>query len=367
MKNYLLKWMRCNLTLLFFFILIETCKADTTEDSNILEVAKRNLLCREKEYLKSAPLSENLKNFIKRFKRKARLLQLEKLKANKGNASELAMRRVRVADDSDTSISQESTTLVSTSHVSKSSLPSSSVQSSESSTTLQNNGHSSSAGTTNSGPSTESTNQSSLVSSCKNGDDDKSGELVTDEYDTDSEETTTQKKELLGKVMKDVQELIRYENAAKTSEGDASLCNITGDWDSFAGGMQIRFFNRFHPQAPNVKIVPQEPPMNGFLTESSWNATSLVPFKHSSLVALTAVSNKGKKIANFLGECRICEGSESITGHWMVRRRSKNCKDREEANTFISDVLRKNNVRKLRKEHLNQVSTSSNLDADLSE
>ncbi|CAG9864715.1 unnamed protein product [Phyllotreta striolata] len=298
--------------LCFSLLTIETKRPER----EIIERAKRHLLQREKEYLKSQPLSENLRKFIEKFKRKAR--------------------KTRSAGDA-SSTSTASTTI-------------SSYSSSTSSSTKFVNQSESSASTT------QSLNDSST---CTAGDYDK---IETDDYELDQEETTTQRKELLGKVMKDVQELIRYENAAKTSEGDASLCNITGDFDSFAGGMQIRFYSRLHPNNPTVKIVPQDPPTNGFLAEGTWNATSMVPFRHSSLVAITAVSNKGKKIANFLGECRICDGAESITGHWMIRRRSKNCKDREEANSFVSDVLRRNNARTWRKQHLNQVSTTDNVD-----
>ncbi|KAL1518224.1 hypothetical protein ABEB36_001882 [Hypothenemus hampei] len=56
------------------------------------------------------------------------------------------------------------------------------------------------------------------------------------------------------------------------------------------------------------------------------------------------------------GECRICEGTEMITGDWLVGRTSTDCRDQKAAHSFISDIFRRNNVEPLRKEHLEKVS-----------
>ncbi|CAH1973426.1 unnamed protein product [Acanthoscelides obtectus] len=56
-------------------------------------------------------------------------------------------------------------------------------------------------------------------------------------------------------------------------------------------------------------------------------------------------------MCNVTGECRVCENQESITGSWMVGRKSRSCKDREETHQFFTDVLRKNNVRELQAAH----------------
>lgn len=161
---------------------------------------------------------------------------------------------------------------------------------------------------------------------------------------------------ILGKVIKDIKELVTFEKKSRP-QGEASLCNVTGDWDSFAGGMQIRVSFGFGipSKSPKISLVTLEPPREGFLTDNNWNATGIAPFPNSSMISFTVVSTTTKKLAMFLGECRICEGAESITGFWMLRRRSKNCKDREEANAFFSDVLRKNNVRRLQHEHLDEL------------
>lgn len=58
----------------------------------------------------------------------------------------------------------------------------------------------------------------------------------------------------------------------------------------------------------------------------------------------------------FLGECRVCDGSETITGDWLVGRTSSDCKDQKASHSFVSDVFRKNNVETLREAHMKKMS-----------
>ncbi|KAJ8919947.1 hypothetical protein NQ315_006476 [Exocentrus adspersus] len=162
----------------------------------------------------------------------------------------------------------------------------------------------------------------------------------------------------LNKVLNDVQDLISYEKEGKsTGNNEGAMCTVIGDWDTNAGGMQLQISLRNESlNSPKVEVVEQEPAAEkGFLRACQWNITSYMPFNHSSLMILTAVSDKS--VASFIGDCRICQGAETITGSWMVARRSADCKDRQQTHSFFSDVMRKSNIRRLQKEHLDELST----------
>ncbi|KAJ8950635.1 hypothetical protein NQ318_010834 [Aromia moschata] len=173
---------------------------------------------------------------------------------------------------------------------------------------------------------------------------------------------TTRNKEYLDKVIEDFQELISHEKE-ETYSNEGAPCSVVGDWDSDAAGMQIRIQHcSSSPNGPHkltVKLVEREPPKeDGLLCSGQWEISGQEPFNHSSLVVLTAVSKKSKKVISFIGECRICDGAETISGNWMEGRSSRNCKDRLGTHSFHSDVLRKNNVRKLQRTHLQELTTT---------
>ncbi|CAH1098886.1 unnamed protein product [Psylliodes chrysocephalus] len=346
MTDYSVILIRYNLIIILFLIIFtDSLLQSGYEDENIMKIVKRNLLCREKEYLKTRPLSENLKSFIRRVKRENKY---SKVKRNRGSIQDnmyvlrggdiIPLKQLNVRDTGEyKDITQKGDNVLQGKFtvvpliVPRENASTDDVQTTciydEENTTI----------------STTATANISAI------------EKVTDEYDMVPVEATT-KGELLGKVIKDIKELVTFEKKSRP-QGEASLCNVTGDWDSFAGGMQIRVSFGFGipSKSPKISLVTLEPPREGFLTDNNWNATGIAPFPNSSMISFTVVSTTTKKLAMFLGECRICEGAESITGFWMLRRRSKNCKDREEANAFFSDVLRKNNVRRLQHEHLDEL------------
>ncbi|XP_057655135.1 uncharacterized protein LOC130893231 [Diorhabda carinulata] len=355
----------------FFLHSFESFAISNDKDElSILQRAKRNLLCKEKEYLKNQPMSEQLRKFISRYKRKAKIPKsrikhdIEDMYVlDNGNIVPLNQIKIRNVNEEYYTSSQASTqqwkftvlpvilpktrdscstvsTVESTSPVTTFSITTPSETTSIISATI------------------DDTNTSSKIHKTTTKTEEKTEESYVESDDENIPSEVTTKGKLLSKVIQDVQELIKFENQPKT-EGELGTCNVTGDWDSYAGGVQIRISPNSNPKTPKIEIVPREPPMDGFLNGTIWNVTALAPFPHQSLISITAVSAKGKKIANFLGECRICEGAESIAGYWMLRRKSKNCKDREEANSIISDVLRKNNVRLLQKQHLASIDKST--------
>ncbi|XP_018567733.1 uncharacterized protein LOC108908245 isoform X2 [Anoplophora glabripennis] len=118
----------------------------------------------------------------------------------------------------------------------------------------------------------------------------------------DSTSTKSQNMKFLNKVLSDVQELISYEKEGKSSgSNEGAMCTIVGDWDSKVGGMQLQIAARNESRrSPTVELVQQEPKAeSGFLKTGKWNITTLMPFNHSSLIMLTAISEKS--VASFLG------------------------------------------------------------------
>ncbi|KAJ8944308.1 hypothetical protein NQ314_009498 [Rhamnusium bicolor] len=263
-------------------------------------VAKRSLLLKEHEFLKVKPLSNEMKSFISKYKRKAE----DNIGGDTRYEDEKSNQNER--DEDEKSPNQEEIVSV---------------------------------------PAPQTTLTTSVATMMPN--------------------TPYTKKQndaaFLNKVLQDVQELVKYEKEGKSLSNEGSLCNVMGDWDSDAGGMQLRIdAGNNTSRTPDIKLVEREPQVEGgFLCDGRWNITGHLPFNHSSVMILIAVSNRRKRVATFIGECRICEGTETITGDWMVGRGSRNCKDRQESHTFFSDVLRKNNIRPLQKAHLKEITPTS--------
>ncbi|CAH1174187.1 unnamed protein product [Phaedon cochleariae] len=333
----------------------------TMKREELLNIIKKNFLSREKEYLKKQPLSDDLKSFIQRVKRRA---NPPKKRDSFQNADTEHMYVVHNGD------------IVPLSDIKDRGLESNFIESNGDVTLDDRQFPSVNENVTETCEETPrgtfaalaletSTKVTKRITDGSDGHG-SATEEQSEESDSDSpNESTTANVKLLSKVIKDVEDLIKYQNDAKPTS-ETTLCNVTGDWDSYAGGMQLRIYLRENTHNPKVRIVPREPPMEGFLSATKWNVTALVPYRHSSMIAIMAVSQKGRRIAAFIGECRVCEGDETISGNWMVTRRSKSCKDREEANTFISDVLRKNNIRRLQAAHLSEI-TSSTAESDISD
>lgn len=83
MTDYSVILIRYNLIIILFLVIFtDSLLQSGYEDENIMKIVKRNLLCREKEYLKTRPLSENLKSFIRRVKRENKY---SKVKRNRGS------------------------------------------------------------------------------------------------------------------------------------------------------------------------------------------------------------------------------------------------------------------------------------------
>ncbi|ENN78380.1 hypothetical protein HUJ04_003977 [Dendroctonus ponderosae] len=184
-------------------------------------------------------------------------------------------------------------------------------------------------------------------------------ETVVDNLIDDKLKSTSESTEL-NRVLEDVQNLIVASKKGKGSSKEGALCNVSGYWDSDAGG--ISFHIKKTDSETEIAMRSTEPPSeDGFIAQDKWNATARIPFSQSSQIIITLTAYKGRRVALFLGECRICDGSETITGDWVLGRTSSDCKDQKAAHSFISDIFRKNNIEKLREAHIKKISTMTTI------
>ncbi|XP_074038479.1 uncharacterized protein [Leptinotarsa decemlineata] len=393
MKIRSTKWVKYKILITILLAAITlACQASDTKNTDLLKIVKRNLLAKEREYLKSKPMSEDLRDFIRKMKKRSKFKrELDKKHlyvVKDGNIVPLSNIKTRDADlsfdngEQDTvggkytvipliipfhdilsecdegivnkrATKDEETTLLSTTKLIPTTLTESTLT--EPTSTEPTSTEPTSTEPTSTEPTSIETTLMTTTSRKTTTVSEPEEDSTDDFFEGTHAEVTTKSDKLLSNVIK---ELMQFESETRPSP-ETSLCNVSGDWDSYAGGVQIRIIPKNSPHRPKVKVVPREPPMEGFLSTYTWNVSAWVPFKQASLIALTAVSNHVKKLATFIGECRICEGVETISGNWLMQRRSKSCKDREVAHTIISDVLRRNNIRKLQHDHLVEISASS--------
>ncbi|XP_076264344.1 uncharacterized protein LOC143198755 isoform X3 [Rhynchophorus ferrugineus] len=154
----------------------------------------------------------------------------------------------------------------------------------------------------------------------------------------------------LNKVLEDVENLINSQKKGR-SPNEGALCNVVGYWDSRASGMN--FHIKKTDSGDEITAVRSEPAVeDGFMIGEHWNVTAQIPFEQKAQVIISAVSRKDRRILLFVGECRICEGGETITGDWIVSRPSSGCKDQKASHAFFADIMRKNNIETLREDHL---------------
>lgn len=338
---------------------VKTRPVSNTEQNNKLyEISKRNLLSKELEYIKSNPLSKELRSFINRYKRKATFPQKRDKELNQegmfvvkdGDIVPLKEMQSTVKESNDlfTDEDERFTVIPLIVPITVSRERNSSATCGESELRRE-----------------ESTTFVPVVTRDESLRRHYTTHRIRTQKQTKDEteeevETTVQtaNPKLLNKVFEDMKELITDQKSSKGSE--QSICSVNGDWDSVAGGIQIRIVTQqndtHHPQ---VYLAERDPPMDeGFFKEGNWSISGLIPYSKYPILILNAHTIKAKKlVAVFIGECKICEEEESITGHWLIERQSKDCSDRQVSHRFVSDVLKKNNVRSLQQQHLNSLVT----------
>ncbi|XP_049819353.1 uncharacterized protein LOC109595210 isoform X2 [Aethina tumida] len=164
---------------------------------------------------------------------------------------------------------------------------------------------------------------------------------------------------IIDRILEDVEGLaqMKHSKSSKFSGIDGSACNATGSWISTAGGMELTIPLTEGNETKKVELRKTISPLSspGFLLEGGWSLSAQLPFQHSSIVLLLGTRKEGKKIATFIGECKVCGGSEMISGDWMIGRASSDCKDQKAAHSMLSDVLRKDNVQQLHESHMKEL------------
>ncbi|XP_064214225.1 uncharacterized protein LOC103312381 isoform X1 [Tribolium castaneum] len=178
-------------------------------------------------------------------------------------------------------------------------------------------------------------------------------EMISGEEENSN--STREEKEVLHKILQDVEGLMQWKSEGNKKEG--VICNINGSWISDAAGMRFDVcYQNSTRKKFRIHVADRIPPNeDGFLCDGNWTVFGEIPFMHSGMVIALAVHEKDRHIATFIGECRICEGSETVTGTWLVARSSRDCKDQKAAHKVLSDVWKREQAHTLRKKHLQKI------------
>ncbi|XP_048525014.1 uncharacterized protein LOC109536199 isoform X2 [Dendroctonus ponderosae] len=318
--------------LLFFLVIHHGSHQKTEEDEQLWQEARNELARRTREYIKNNPISSDLQAFIdelrspKRRKRQKESTE-DSLLSDNGNGG-------FQGGNSQRAILGRGQGLIGIRD--------------------RNRGHKLED---SEDASLETPNRAAVVESPRINT--QTEETVVDNLIDDKLKSTSESTEL-NRVLEDVQNLIVASKKGKGSSKEGALCNVSGYWDSDAGG--ISFHIKKTDSETEIAMRSTEPPSeDGFIAQDKWNATARIPFSQSSQIIITLTAYKGRRVALFLGECRICDGSETITGDWVLGRTSSDCKDQKAAHSFISDIFRKNNIEKLREAHIKKISTMTTI------
>ncbi|XP_063930954.1 uncharacterized protein LOC135143046 isoform X2 [Zophobas morio] len=179
-----------------------------------------------------------------------------------------------------------------------------------------------------------------------------------------SDNNTKEETQVLHRILEDVEGLMQWKHEGNKKEG--VLCNLNGSWISDAAGMRFDIcYKNSTRKKFRIHVADRIPPNeDGFLCDGNWTVFGELPFLHSGMVIALAVHEKDKHIATFIGECRTCEGSETVTGTWLIGRSSRDCKDQKAAHKVLSDVWKREQGHTLRKKHLEQIGYSMKDDDD---
>lgn len=156
---------------------------------------------------------------------------------------------------------------------------------------------------------------------------------------------------------------IRQGKLGRSSSGivNGMNCNFNGSWLSTVAGMRIDL-NQTDDRTFSVSLASKVPPPKGGLlyTENctDWLLSARLAMKKTSILQLTGVNEKEKKLAVFLGECRVCNDKSLVYGHWMVLRESRDCEDIFSTQETYSDVWRSEGLHTLRLHNLQMLKMS---------
>ncbi|CAG9761837.1 unnamed protein product [Ceutorhynchus assimilis] len=305
------------------------------DDQQLWEMARKSLAQRTREYIKDHPISEDLQSFIDEINHSKREKRQGNMYAIK-NGDVVPLEQLEEQFNTESNLGPGFTVVPLLIPI-----PLQNTVTLKNRDTTENNDNDDPALWRQKG------NHMKHYLSANKDDDDKQAvvnNLVEDKLKATSSDPSVD----LSKVLADVQNLISAQKKSNSMEG--ALCNVSGFWNSQSGGK--RFHIKRSPDEVKITMRSTEPPTEDGFIKNAWNISAEIPFAQAAQVIIRLTAHKGKKVALFLGECRVCDGSETITGDWLVSRISNNCKDQKAAHSFISDVFRKDNTETLKKAHL---------------
>ncbi|XP_066256325.1 uncharacterized protein [Euwallacea similis] len=342
----------------FLFLILG---AGAHDDDNLWEAAQKEIARRIQDYVKRNPMSHELQAFIENLRRPERQKRQNRniYAIEDGEVVPLVKLEENLVTESNLG---ENFTVVPL--IIPIPLRNDVTLRKRAGTTVNDSYSDSSAGSTTTGRQTVTEKSKSYTVDVKIGD--QKGD-ITESSVSKTEETmvdslinerlkSTSETSQLQRVLKNMQNLIDASDKGSTKEG--ALCNVEGYWDSTSAGMT--FHIKIVDGEAKVTMNNLEPTSeDGFISKDKWNISAKQPFVKSAQIILTLNSYNARRVALFLGECRVCEGSETITGDWLVGRPSSDCKDQKASHSFVSDVFRKNNVETLREAHLKKIFTTT--------
>ncbi|GJQ80537.1 hypothetical protein Trydic_g12427 [Trypoxylus dichotomus] len=131
-------------------------------------------------------------------------------------------------------------------------------------------------------------------------------------------------------------------------------CHVNGSWISEAGGVRLEITHKTN-NTLDVAISDavgrsKKTSTQGFLSRDSWTITGIIPLEKKSMVILNAVNGNENQLATFIGECKVCHHTETMTGHWLQVRSGRDCNDQKDSFKILGDLWRREILHDLKKQ-----------------
>lgn len=140
---------------------------------------------------------------------------------------------------------------------------------------------------------------------------------------------------LLQKISTDLEELKAM--AVPECGREGLPCPVNGTWSAERAGV---LFTVCLPEEA-VRVSERHPPAargRRFLSPRWVVRAASLP---RAVLVLTARLEQPHHVAVFVGRCRVCSGTELLTGSWLVDRGARDCRRLPAAHLLIGDVMRR--------------------------
>nr|XP_022920648.1 uncharacterized threonine-rich GPI-anchored glycoprotein PJ4664.02-like [Onthophagus taurus] len=111
--------------------------------------------------------------------------------------------------------------------------------------------------------------------------------------------------------------------AQKIGSAEDFACSLNGSWSSETAGVK---FNIVATDDKVLSINMDAPDVNrqtGFMSNSTWQLSAMVPIVHSGIIIINGINEKDKAVASFIGEYKnYPEKAEIIWGHWLINQKN---------------------------------------------